>query len=79
MVSTLNPASISGGIIVSVIAEAASYNEDIPESFRLKGGTTHGSNGCRLDTILLTFTCKGFGETNKAHLSCRVVGLAHVS
>ena len=73
-------ASISGGIMVSVIADAAICRKNRQITGKTKFACpTYGCDGGRLDVVLGTFTVESLGEGNETHLGSTVVGLAKVA
>lgn len=75
-------ASISGGITVSVIAEAAICIQGTNEAFlerQIYRKSTNGGNASGLDAILGTLPRKCFCERDETHLRGTVVRLAKVA
>lgn len=71
--------SISAGMMVSVIAEAAiCVTSQPPCNLPIKVGT-YRRDGSGLDVVFGTFPSESLRETNETHLSSAVVGLAKVA
>ena len=79
---TLRFASISGGMIVSVMAEAAIFVSKVHESLtgapRAARSYAYRCNDGCLDSMSSTFLRKRLGERNETHLGGAVVCLTKI-
>ena len=76
---TLRLANISGGMTVSVIADAAiCKHQDL--AFTTKGHIwTYWSDSGGPYIVFCSLTCKSLGECDKTHLGCTVICLSEVA